>query len=473
MSLDPDTFFALFEHISNARDWPDSDRTMLLQCVLTGKAQEAYSALSAVASKVYETVKLAVLKVYELVPEAYCQRFRSGKKCENQTYNEFTRDPISQFNRWCAASEVDTFEDLCNLVILEQLKNSVPECVATFISEHKVKTPREAVVLADEYVLTHRSVFGTNGEVRRRNDTYLRQGKTKTVSEAVPPKSNYSGRSVVASSNTCRYCQATGHWKKKCTVLKAISQVKSAAMAAPAITSMESRELGQVQTHSGPVASRDHYSAFISDGWVSLVGSSVQVPIKILRDTAAFDSFILESVLPFSSKSDTGGCILTLGMGMTPFSVPLHQVSLSCGLVQGQVLVGVRPQLPVDGIHMIWGNELAGNKVWADGVPSVVKPLFLTVTAPSVRPLCSDDVFPACAVTHAASRDVPDVVQPECLELPDSLIVDQLLGSQTELKAEQRADSSLSELFGKVVPVSEVRNTAQCYFLLDALLVCK
>lgn len=117
---DPDTFFSLFEHIANARDWPDLDRTMLLQCVLTGKAQEAYSALSAAESKVYETVKSAVLKVYELVPEAYRQRFCSGRKGEDQNYSEFTRDLISQFNRWCTASEVDTFEDLCNLVILEQ-----------------------------------------------------------------------------------------------------------------------------------------------------------------------------------------------------------------------------------------------------------------------------------------------------------------------------------------------------------------
>lgn len=56
-------------------------------CVLTGKSQEAYSALSVAESKVYEAVKSAVLKVYELVPEKYRQRFRSRKKFENQTYN--------------------------------------------------------------------------------------------------------------------------------------------------------------------------------------------------------------------------------------------------------------------------------------------------------------------------------------------------------------------------------------------------
>ena len=39
--------------------------------------------------------------------------------------------------------------------------------------------------------------------------------------------------------------------------------------------------------------------------------------------------------------------------------------------------------------------------------------------------------------------------------------------------AEQKADSSLMELFDQVVPASEVRDTAQCYFLLNGLLVRK
>ena len=52
----------------------------MLQCVLTGRAQEAYSTLSATDCKVYKRVKSAVLKAYELVPEAYRQRFRSWKR---------------------------------------------------------------------------------------------------------------------------------------------------------------------------------------------------------------------------------------------------------------------------------------------------------------------------------------------------------------------------------------------------------
>ena len=38
---DVDTFFSLFEHVANMREWPDSTRT-LLQCVFTCRVQEAY-----------------------------------------------------------------------------------------------------------------------------------------------------------------------------------------------------------------------------------------------------------------------------------------------------------------------------------------------------------------------------------------------------------------------------------------------
>lgn len=45
------------------------------------------------------------------------------------------------------------------MIVLEKCTNSIPSHIAVYISEHKVKTTAEAAVLADEYVLTHRSDF--------------------------------------------------------------------------------------------------------------------------------------------------------------------------------------------------------------------------------------------------------------------------------------------------------------------------
>lgn len=104
------------------------------------------------------------------MPEAYRQRFRYRKKLDSQTFSEFVRDLTSAFNRWCTASEVTTFDSLCNLVVLEQFKNSVPDYVATYVNERKVKCPSEAAVLADEYVLTHKSHFELNTDTHSKNE---------------------------------------------------------------------------------------------------------------------------------------------------------------------------------------------------------------------------------------------------------------------------------------------------------------
>lgn len=72
---------------------------------------------------------------------------------------EFARDLVTHFNRWCTALEVKTFDGLCNLMVLEQFKNSLPNNVATYINERKVKTAAEAAALADEYILIHKVDF--------------------------------------------------------------------------------------------------------------------------------------------------------------------------------------------------------------------------------------------------------------------------------------------------------------------------
>ncbi|XP_041961994.1 uncharacterized protein LOC121719922 [Alosa sapidissima] len=100
---DPDVFFSLFESIAEDRGWDDTDKILLLQSVLVGKAQEAYISLSGSQRKVYKSVKEAVLKVYELVAEAYRQRFRSWRKGEKQAHVEVARELGTHFYRWLAA----------------------------------------------------------------------------------------------------------------------------------------------------------------------------------------------------------------------------------------------------------------------------------------------------------------------------------------------------------------------------------
>lgn len=140
-------YFSHFERVATSLKWPKDVWTLLLQCMLTGKAQEVYSSLSLEQSAVYDTVKTSILHPYELVPEAYCQRF------QNYTKSDQLRD----------------------LILLEEFKNCVPAVLATYLNEQKVSKSFDAAVMADEFALTHKGLYG-NRDLRRNY-----QGCSKSV----------------------------------------------------------------------------------------------------------------------------------------------------------------------------------------------------------------------------------------------------------------------------------------------------
>ena len=78
-----DEYFPHFEIMATNMNWPRESWAMLLQTALTGKAQKAYTTLSAEDCKNYDTVKKTILQSFELVPEAYRQKFRNQRKSEN------------------------------------------------------------------------------------------------------------------------------------------------------------------------------------------------------------------------------------------------------------------------------------------------------------------------------------------------------------------------------------------------------
>ena len=480
---DPESFFALFERVADARNWPDSARTLMLQCVLTGRAQEAYSSLTDADSQKYSSVKSAVLKAYELVPEAYRQRFRTWKKGDKQSHLEFARDLTMYFSRWCAASGIKDFEGLCELIVLEQFKSSVSVRVATYISEQKVTNAAAAAALADDYVLTHRGSFGEpkagNGNSAAGGvETFGRHGKTVQVES----KSSSNFRDT---ERVCNYCHKRGHWKVDCHLLKSKprhvdfgAHVKGVGLAAPVPQVMTPDDLKfDVRKRGSCTPGLESYLPFIRKGFVSMVGGGEKVPVTILRDTGAFDSFIRAGVLPLGKETETGSSIPVRGMDLNVLLVPLHRVRLQCDLFQGEAELAVRPALPIPGVSVILGNDLVGARLWAEVPPSVVvAPVPLVRLEPDENEREFPEVFTACAVTRAmaaaksvAKSDKEDVSEKFSLPLSDFPVSI----SRSDLAAEQQADSSLRELFQQVRPEGELLDSACGYFLQDSLLVRK
>ena len=90
--------------------------------------------------------------------------------------------------------------------------------------------------------------------------------------------------------------------------------------------------------------------------------------------------------------------MLLQGVELGAISAPLHRIHIEADLVTGPVIVGVRLTLPIEGISMILGNDLAGGRV---------RPEPIVINLPkedngSERK--SQDIYPACAVTRAMAK---------------------------------------------------------------------
>ena len=143
----------------------------------------------------------------------------------------------------------------------------------------------------------------------------------------------------------------------------------------------------------------ENYKPFISEGVVSLVGDeNSSQKVKILRDTGATQSLMLDSVLPLTENSFTGANVLISGVEMGVLEVPLHEVNIKSSLINGNIVIGMRPSLPVEGISLILGNDLAGERVMVD--PRVVeKPRVNEKTERLAEKF--PGIFPASVVTRS------------------------------------------------------------------------
>uniref|UniRef100_A0A3P9C6A9 Gypsy retrotransposon integrase-like protein 1 n=1 Tax=Maylandia zebra TaxID=106582 RepID=A0A3P9C6A9_9CICH len=397
-----DSYFTAFERIATTLKWPKDVWSLLLQCKLMGRAQEVCASLSIADSLDYEVVKSTILRAYELVPEAYRQKFRACRKFDSQTFVEFAREKTVLFDKWVAASHAEDFTQLKELILLEEFKTCLPENIVVYLNEQKVGLLSKAAVLADEFVLTHRAALSTE---RREYTSSPRPVRSYRVS----PKRQTRSAAIPMSDRKCFYCHEIGHLVAACPSLQRREQAN---------TVRKPKSVGFVRSMSastspsngvGSEGFDESYRPFVSEGFVSLNEKEEdRVPIMILRDTGAAQTLILKGILPFSDDSFCGSDALVWGVKMDVLRVPLHNVFLQSPLVSGSVPVGVRDQLPVPGVAMILGNDLANGKVFS--TPRVVEIPVPDISLPNpVAEEHSSSVFPACAVTRAHRRKYGDV----------------------------------------------------------------
>ncbi|VDH97949.1 Hypothetical predicted protein [Mytilus galloprovincialis] len=115
------------------------------------------------------------------------------------------------------------------------------------------------------------------------------------------------------------------------------------------------------------------YKKFDSQTYVEFAREKEDLFDKWLTSKKTDNNFdnlrqLIEGVLPLSEKTSVGASVLLQGVELGCIDVPLHRIYLKSDLITGPVIVGVRPNLPVEGVTLLLGNDLARNKVVAEPI---------------------------------------------------------------------------------------------------------
>ena len=382
---DVDRSFLHFEQVAENMGWPKNKWASLLQTKLKGKACDAYATLSVNEAKDYDTVKKAIMQAYSLVPEAYRQKFRNMRKQESQSYREFAKAKQISFDRWLQSIEATEVEEVKQAILLEEFKRSVPADLRVYLDEKKCSKLMDTATTADEYSLA-RGVNRYVGQGRPYQNSKPHANNHNKQLDSKPSQGGNSSESETKNQNTkwnqCYYCKEVGHIRSNCPKLQEKKRVEkdtetkafpNGLVGNPMVSKhitvprvMRSADTDQIKSQ---------YQPFMSVGYVSLVGSDDAKKVNILRDTGASKSLIVAHMLPFDGKSATGTSVVLQGVEGGFAEVPLHSVDLHCNLVSGTVDLGVISQsLPMEGVGLILGNDLAGEKVNAPTVSDVPLP---------------------------------------------------------------------------------------------------
>ena len=212
-----------------------------------------------------------------------------------------------------------------------------------------------------------------------------------------------------------------------------------------------------------------------------------------MRDTGASQSLLLDNILPLSEKTSVNRSVEIQGVELGSVQVPLHMIHLKSDLVSGPVIVGIRPSLPIEGVSMILGNDLAKDRV----VPA---PIF--VSEPEIDESTEHlevqypGIFPSCVVTRSVSRAKEkdsQFVDESIVDLSDTFLADTFclspadfsggkdipgqdadsFVSREQLIKYQKQDPDLSRLRNEALSQQEVDKVPVGYFIMSDILMRK
>ena len=153
---DIEAYLTTFEQLVMSASLERQHWAFKLAPYLTGKAQQAYAALSSEEAADYTKFKEAILHRYNVTVDSYRQQFRATFKKPGESYQELVMRLGQLARKWL--EDYTTVEAIQDQVILEQLLNTLPKDMCIFVKERKPKSSLEASMLADDYLQARKGI---------------------------------------------------------------------------------------------------------------------------------------------------------------------------------------------------------------------------------------------------------------------------------------------------------------------------
>ena len=224
---DIEAYLTTFERLMSAYKIPKDRWIFKLAPQLSGKAQQAYAALTTEDALEYDGVKAAILRRYDITEETYRQRFREITKNVVESHRDVSIRLGDLANKWLKG--LTTVEQVKEAIVLEQLLYTLGPSVRVWVKERKPKTTLEAGQLADDYSEARKQTAKesrpgvdlaspASSEKPTRHDQEQpdkEEGDKRSAKERHYSRSGYQNKDH-HSHVTCYNCGRQGHFASRC-----------------------------------------------------------------------------------------------------------------------------------------------------------------------------------------------------------------------------------------------------------------
>ena len=159
LDFDIDNYLVIFERTARGQGWAREKWVSFLSAQFNRKSQDIYARIANEECQDYEIVKRKLLEGYNLGPEAYRKKFKFMERNTRENFKEYAIRLKETMQKWLLGEECNNYDSLVEYLLLERFHECIPKDLTMMLKDRKIKTIKEASIIADELDKTRDRIF--------------------------------------------------------------------------------------------------------------------------------------------------------------------------------------------------------------------------------------------------------------------------------------------------------------------------